>query len=76
MDHARHRVGRGAVYLASENSYIPINNLNLIFLIPSVVRSPERDALRQRRDGVMEGGSAKSQEFILCKYKQVQNSKE
>jgi hypothetical protein len=27
------------------------------------------DALRQRRDGVKEGGSVKSQELILCKYK-------
>ena len=27
------------------------------------------EALRQRRDGVKEGGSAKSQECILCKYK-------
>ena len=54
MDHARHRVGTGFVRLASEDSYIPINNLNLFFLIPSVVRSPERDALRQRQDGVKE----------------------
>jgi hypothetical protein len=26
---------------------------------------------RRRRDGVKEGGSVKSQELILCKYKQV-----